>query len=284
MRRPFSLAVVLLAATACNHVSASDSDGSPPDTPPLVEGCELTAQTSATPTITSGCTLVVRDASACEADRRASGLDGFWLKFSCRVTLSGGADTVQVASDGQPDHTSNYFPTSDACHDDFQPEGHDPNMITPRTMTMTVPRVPTPAGSAMPLGSVGVAVNGVSLFSNVAAPGDDIYAESLSFDECQGHPSGRFIYHYHSEPYSITADDSNLVGVIMDGYPVYGRRDADGSLPVLDTSGGHTDVTPDSTTPVYHYHLNEQTSAADQTVWFVTNGRYAGTPGTCVGC
>ena len=75
---------------------------------------------------------------------------------------------------------------------------------------------------------------------------------------------------------------------MMDGYPVYGRRDADLSMPVLDDRGGHTSVTPDSSVPVYHYHINLQTSTTPgtmgQMVWFITKGTYAGVPGTCGGC
>ena len=65
-------------------------------------------------------------------------------------------------------------------------------------------------------------------------------------------------------------------------------RDADGSLPTLDAAGGHEGPTAHSTTPVYHYHVNEQTSTARTSVgekqWFLTKGAYHGAPGTCTGC
>src|SRR5205823_11194833 len=102
----------------------------------------------------------------------------------------------------------------------------------------------------------------VALFSNVAAPGDDIYLEAATFDPCRAHPTQTGVYHYHSEPYAISSNDSNLIGVMRDGYFVYGRKDADGSTPALDAAGGHTGTTPDSATPVYHYHVNLQTSTA----------------------
>ncbi len=75
---------------------------------------------------------------------------------------------------------------------------------------------------------------------------------------------------------------------MRDGYFVYGRKDSDGSTPTLDSFGGHTGTTPDSPiTPVYHYHLNLQTSTtsgtAGQTVWFITTGTYKGQPGSCSG-
>jgi hypothetical protein len=77
---------------------------------------------------------------------------------------------------------------------------------------------------------------------------------------------------------------------MRDGYPLYGRHDADGSTPAnLDASGGHVGTTPDSpSTAVYHYHVNLQTShtgaTAGDEAWFLTTGTYAGAPGTCTGC
>jgi hypothetical protein len=73
-----------------------------------------------------------------------------------------------------------------------------------------------------------------------------------------------------------------LIGVLRDGYFVYGRRDADGSLPALDANGGHLAIPPDGTSAGYHYHLNEQTSntpgTGGQKQWFLTTGTYQGTP------
>lgn len=286
MRRQYVLSLLLVGC----HDSAMDPAAIDPAPDAPVQGsCSLTENTTPTSTVTSGCAVLERDTSSCEADRKAIGLTGFWLKFSCRVVITKPtADKIQLASDGQPDHTSNYFPAGNDCRVDYQPPAHNPNVIAVKMMKMTVPLSPTLGGRVMMLGTVGMAVNGVSLFNNMAAPGDDIYAESKSFDQCQGHPTGMSMYHYHSEPYSITFDDANFVGVMMDGLPVYGRRDADGSLPTLDGSGGHMGTTPDSATPVYHYHINSQTSAtpgtAGQTVWFITKGNYAATPGTCAGC
>jgi YHYH protein len=280
MRR-FPFLAVLVAG-------CSSPDPQQPDAAGPVTGCPLVANTTPTPTVTSGCALLERDTSSCEDERRAAGLDGVWLKFSCRVAITKTADSIQLVSDGQPDHTSNYFSADNECHDSFQPAKNNPNSIGVNHMTLKVPLVPSSTGRGMNMGTIGFAINGVSLFNNMAAFGDDIYAESLSFDQCQGHPTGRSFYHYHSEPYSITVDDSNLIGVVMDGYPIYGRRDVDGTLPTLDAAGGHTSATPDSATPIYHYHVNLQTSTtpgtAGQQVYFMTKGFYFGTPGTCEGC
>ncbi len=270
-------------ATADVHDTGSSGDAAD-------GGCPLAANTSPTGTVTNGCALLARDTSACQAARTAQGLSGFWLKMSCRVTLtvthpSTGA-AVQLTSDGQPDYPSNYFVSASPCHSTYSTMFPDPNTIIPTTLTVTVPMTPSGAGQAMGLGPVGMAVNGVAVFDNQAAPGDDIFQESGSFDRCQGHPQQQGMYHYHSEPYAISYDDDRFIGVMKDGNPIYGRRDPDGSTPSnLDTSGGHTGVTVDSPSKaVYHYHLNLQVSTNAQTsgekVWFLTTGTYANTPGS----
>ncbi|HZS41096.1 MAG TPA: YHYH protein [Polyangia bacterium] len=248
--------------------------------------CPLGADTTPSSTVTNGCARLVRDTSACNAARAAQGLTGAWLEFSCRVTLThvtGAASYVQASSDSRPDYASNYFTTGDACWVAYTPAFPDPNTITVQSLSIKAPDAPDTAGAAMGLGPVGIAVNGVAIFDNQAAPGDDIFTEASSFDRCGGHPAPGGEYHYHGEPYAISYDDANLIGVLRDGYFVYGRRDAGGSLPTgLDAHGGHVAATPDSATPVYHYHLTQQTSTSSGTLgqmqWFLTTGTYEGTP------
>ena len=278
---------LLLSASACGNDAPAASDAGD------AGGCTLAASTTPTATVTNGCALLDRDTSACASARQAAGLSGAWLEFSCRVDLTtvtqNGQTFVQLTTDGRPDYASNYFPPSDACYAAYTTSFPDPNLITAQHLVALVPTTPTAGTQAMSLGAVGFAINGVVVFDNQAAPGDDIYDEFGSFDRCQGHPQMQGVYHYHSEPYAISYDDDRLIGVVRDGYFVYGRRDSDGSLPTLDAAGGHTSVTPDSpSTPVYHYHVNMQTSTNAKTQgqvgWFLTTGTYAGTPGTCQGC
>lgn len=256
--------------------------------------CALTENTTPTSAVSaSGCAVESRDTSACAASRMAAGLSGYWLRFSCRVTLTktqmGGVDYVEAHADGEPDHTSNYFAAGDPCHVDYAGGTQNPNTIAKTSYDVLFPLSPSGAGATMPGGVVGLALNGVGIFSNAAAPGDDIYKEVATFDACAGHPQMNGVYHYHTEPYSISNDDAAFIGVLRDGYPVYGRRDTDGSTPTLDASGGHVGVTADSpTTPVYHYHLNLQTStnpqSAGQQAWFLTSGTFKAAPAACPAC
>ena len=250
--------------------------------------CTLSANTSPTSTENSfGCVLVTRDSTSCLSARTAQGLSGFWLKFSCRVTLTKSGTNVTMSSDSRPDHVSVYFNSTDACYEEFidSIRRPNPNNISLKTVSVTVPI--TPSGSSLPMGggAVGLAVNGVSLFSNAAAPEDDIYNEIATFDKCEGHPQLSGQYHYHSEPPSISNSDSKFIGVMRDGYPIYGRKDINGTSPSnLDASGGHTAVTEDSSgISVYHYHANLQSDGTDS-AYFLTTGTYKATIGSCTGC
>lgn len=253
--------------------------------------CTAIANTTATATLsTNGCALLTRDVSSCKASREAQGLTGFWLKFSCTVTLTRTGNTVKIATNSIPDNKSYYYNSTDVCYSAWTSSSRhaNPNKIASQTISMTVPFAPTVAGSATatPDGAIGVALNGVAIFDNTAAPGDDIYTEEATFDICDGHPERTGKYHYHSEPTSISNTDDAFVGVLRDGFPVYGRNDkATGAVATgLDAQGGKTGITVDSpTTGVYHYHTNLQTNGT-ASVYFLTKGAYSGTPGACTGC
>lgn len=280
--------LVLWVIAACGDDSSIAVDAAKSADAPT--GCTLTANTTATSvTSTSGCAVLARDASSCKAARMAAGLSGAWLKFSCRVTLSVSGGTVTATTDNQPDYLSNYFATTDACHEAYTGAIQNPNTLAAQAYAIPFPQMPAGSPAQMRGAIVGLAVNGVAIFSNFAAPGDDIYQEAKTFDRCGGHPQNTGVYHYHSEPFAISDDDANLVGMLRDGVPLYGRRDADGTTPSdLDNDGGHTGTTPDSTTPVYHYHVNLQTStattSAGQQQWFLTTGLYHYAPSTCAAC
>ena len=253
--------------------------------------CSWTDNTTATTTLNSyGCPLLTRDVSSCKASREAQGLSGFWLKFSCNVTLTKSGSNVTIATKSIPDYKSFYYTSTDICYEAFTSTTRkaNPNGIAAQTISMVVPYAPTAAttATATPDGAIGIAVNGVAIFDNEAAPGDDIYKEELTFDKCDGHPEVTGKYHYHSEPGSISNTDSVFVGVLRDGFPVYGRNEyATGTTATgLDNYGGKTGTTVDSpTTAVYHYQTNLQTNGT-ASVYFLTKGYYTGTPGTCTGC
>ena len=196
---------------------------------------------------------------------------------------------ITAQSDGLPDYPSNYFPAADPCHEDYSGAIQNPNIIKSYTLVMNIPQTPNMTSQKMMGATVGMVLDGVSIFGNFAAPGDDIYKEAMTFDRCGGHPQMTGVYHNHAEPLAISYDDANFIGVMRDGYPIYGRKDMDGTYPIVDQFGGHSGKTKHSpNADVYHYHVNEQTSmnpgSVGQKQWFLTTGTYRGAPGTCMGC
>jgi hypothetical protein len=192
---------------------------------------------------------------------------------------------AQVSADGQrvvlratsvPDHPSPYFGAGHALyeppHAGMRP---NPSRIAAQSIVLRVPIAPQIASpSDTPLGVMGVAVNGVALFNQYAAGRTPLDMEILSFDRYNGHPQQANMYHYHLEPLHLTAQGSSrLVGVLLDGFPVYGTRDADGLAPGgLDACNGHTSATPEFPQGIYHYHV----TAASPYI----SGCFHGMPGT----
>ena len=254
-----------------------------------MNACTLLDNTTPSAVVNAyGCAVLARDTSSCQAARVAQGLSGDWLKFSCRVTLTvvnnAPRPYVLIQADDQPDSLSNYFDVADPCYENYQVPGiPTPNKIAVQSVSMKAPITPNALGGMAKSSNSGVAINGVWLFNDAAAPPDDIYKAINSFDRCAGHPDPQNggTYHYHIEPSSISNDDSSFIGVEKDGYFLYGRRDMDNSLPVLDVNGGHTGFTTHSpNVAVYHYHLVFETSmnvgSAGQTAWFVATGKFHG--------
>eukprot|EP00742_Colponemidia_sp_Colp-10_P001095 GILJ01001185.1.p1 GENE.GILJ01001185.1~~GILJ01001185.1.p1 ORF type:complete len:323 (+),score=29.41 GILJ01001185.1:131-1099(+) len=108
-------------------------------------------------------------------------------------------------------------------------------------------------------GSIGMAVNGVTISGNTDAEGRDAYVyEGMSFDTCGGHPDQAYSYHYHAETTDgcvytqVSGQHSPLFGIMADGVPIYGAYGDGGVAPTdLDECNGHVD----STHNFYHYHV-----------------------------
>lgn len=277
--------------------------GTSSSTSTCTQSANTTASGLSTVATSGTCSLLTRDVSSCKASRQAQGFTGTnWMNFSCRVTLTLSGGTVTIVTDSQPDYSSTYFSTTSACYTKQTTTYPDPNTLSAQSFSMTVPFAPTStAGGSMSMGTIGIALNGVAIFDPVANGTDNIYDELGSFDYCQGHPQNNGVYHYHSEPYSISSSDSNLIGVARDGYFIYGRNDSNGTLATgagngswLTSYGGHVGVPPSGGSSIFHYHahLLTGTNTAGSTVnaYFLvgnattSSASYYGTAGSCTGC
>ena len=199
-----------------------------------------------------------------------------YTQFGKAVTVSLDSTTAVLRTTDVPDHPTPYWGVGSPLYEAPQ-AGMMSNGFTlaAQNIVLRVPVAPQSATmSDTPLGPIGMAVNGVVLFNQYAGNRQPLGPEILSFDRYNGHPAPTLQYHYHFEPVWITsASKSRLIGVLLDGFPVYGPQDADGRVPAdLDSCHGHTSATPEFASSIYHYHTSD-------TVPYIA-GCFRGTPGT----
>ncbi len=127
--------------------------------------------------------------------------------------------------------------------------------------SLTIPAVPakSSSSSATGLGAIGIAVSGAMIYNDEEGPNVPLDDAAPSLDYNGAH-TGPQSYHYHLEPTAWSEDDDNLIGVIADGFFLYGRRcTSTGSYPSdLDASGGHLSTTKYSDQEEYHYHIQNE--------------------------
>jgi hypothetical protein len=180
---------------------------------------------------------------------------------SVRVSVHG--TRLLITANGLPKRTpTGRFPISPA--DDAYAYDRNPNSIEPQTVFLSLPAHPRIAArpSCLPMGMIGIAVNGVALFNAL----DDSHRDAVAHetqDVCEGHPQMRGIYHYHSIPPCLTGksvkSQEALVGYALDGFPIFGPRDTNGKLLTdadLDACHGHVGWVTLRGERVRIYHYN----------------------------
>ncbi len=181
------------------------------------------------------------------------------------IALTHDAKHLIMNSQGYPNHPTAVFPNSG-----------NPNTIRVQKFVFRLPLVPVLAESItrVPMGPIGVAINGVAFFNPFEAGGMNAvegYSE-VWLDSCCGHPQQTGVYHYHKYPSCVKSpfrDDgeqhSPVLGFAFDGFPIYGPYEAKdqlardipsradsaaGTAHALDVCNGHTDSARG-----YHYHV-----------------------------
>ena len=104
-------------------------------------------------------------------------------------------------------------------------------------------------------GAIAVAVNGIPIFNPLNNRGDDAYLFG-ELDEFGGHCGRADDYHYHIAPVHLekTNGKGKPIAYALDGYPIYGYEEPDGSLVKnLDALNGHKDANGN-----YHYHATRK--------------------------
>jgi len=164
-------------------------------------------------------------------------------------------------ADGSHTFMGNDIPPHDTW---IYPRGEgNPFTLKPQNLTVTFNKDPifrkTPL-TCMPHGVVGISTTGIIISSNFASEKGCPYARDFEeLDVCDGHPSPFYEYHHHYYAHCIAqpvcGEPSPIIGVAIDGIPIYGPWDENGrQLTAQDTDrcGGRWD-----SQGRYKYHMKK---------------------------
>jgi hypothetical protein len=189
-----------------------------------------------------------------------------WPNAAITVKVEGSERVVRA--NNLPTHATGEFPIragSTAYEYD-----RNPNRISEQTVLLRLPAQPKPAAQAgcVPMGMIGFALTGTAIFNAFDLAGRDAPAYEIQ-DRCNGHPERGGTYHYHDwspcikDEAGAQGKHSDVVGFILDGFPIYGPRGENGvelKNTDLDECHGHThNVQLDGkTVRTYHYHFTQE--------------------------
>ncbi len=200
------------------------------------------------------------------------------------VTIMLDGDEVVIETNGLPNHTSPYWSQNHPLY--VAPTVTTTAQMAPGNIdqfngsyTLRVPANPERASSSSRtgLGAIGIAVSGSVIYNDEEGPNVPLDNAAPSLDYSGAH-TGPQSYHYHLEPKAWSNDDDKLIGIISDGFFLYGRRDyPSGEYPTdLDESGGHFGPTPANPDGEYHYHIQNELYL--NLYYILFPGNYQGTP------
>lgn len=183
--------------------------------------------------------------------REAPAIYKSFLPFSNTLKLRWDDDYFFVESNGMPDHRMMVGIRA------WQQQVPLPQAYNGAN-AWRIPLHPVPARRPMSAkenffrGAIALAVNGVPIFNPIKNDGrtDTLLAGEL--DEFGGHCGRADDYHYHIAPVHLEAKvgKGKPLAYALDGYPIYGYDEPDGSKVVkLDRFNGH-----DTAGRTYHYH------------------------------
>lgn len=246
------------------------------------------------------------DQSNIDADSSTGILHAAFAEFDTdNVTVLLSGNEVTIESNGLPNHISPYWSNTNSFSR-VTPEGNtvvvqgaeenhplyvDPTVTSFDQMapgyiddfngsySLTVQANPTKASnsSSTGLGPIGIAVSGSMIYNDEEGPNVPLDNAAPSLDYTGAH-TGPQSYHYHLEPTAWSEDDDKLIGIISDGFFLYGRKcHSTGTYPTdLDASGGHTSSTQHTDGAEYHYHIQNERYL--NLYYILFPGNYQGTP------
>ena len=205
---------------------------------------------------------------------------------SAEVTTGLAGSTFTVTTNSIPNHERDTYyavPQNGVLIPDANSATVAKDPTTAQQQTFTFPSSPQYSNSTTeaPLGSIGIMISGAVLFNPFEADGSTVAMANnftvtkdgvtASFvDHCSGHPSPQGNYHYHANSSCVTrqvdATDqaSHIIGLALDGFPIYGAYDIAGAEVTsdkLDECNGIFSATPEFPNGIYHYVLPNTTDA-----------------------
>jgi YHYH protein len=271
---------VALASSGCAAAHEEDASGAQTTTPATTASAESAATPAKTATkkkpdltrlpLGDGKTTTkgprrgyIYSCQTYNEENGGAGTDGPWIgsktfDYTKKAIVDGkiswpNARVSFKVSGGELDVTGNALPVGAttgsfpiASSDDAYTYDRNPNSIASQTVNLALPSDPKVGSSPQCIGGeVGIATNGVPIFTAVDAGGRDAVAHETQ-DSCAGHPQVSGIYHYHSgSPCLIKGSKAKgLVGWALDGFPIFGPRDSKGNYLTnadLDACHGRTE-------------------------------------------
>ena len=192
-------------------------------------------------------------------------------------------NNVIFTTQNLPNHTSPYWETTNPLYEAYNGTNanwnQNPNEIDTQNITITVPLYPAEATNkvATSLGAMGISRNGVVFYNQYAGPNNQALTNEInSFDQWLGHPQQQGAYHYHLDPTYLTDTFGSdaFLGVLADGFPVYGPQENGVTITNadLDDYHGHTSITADFPDGIYHYHITSEAPYINGNGFFGTAG------------
>jgi hypothetical protein len=187
----------------------------------------------------------------------------FWQPM---VTITQAEGARVITGNGLPAHSTGFFPVSP--QDDAYPYKGSESAIVPQSNMLQLPQNPVtaPFPSCVGEGQIGVALNGVALYSALGPGGEDLGARSV-LDRCGGSTSASGEYHYYGESDCLfdayyEGAESTLLGYAIDGFGIFAGLENGAQLTNddLDACHGHTHELPwdGQLVSMYHYHMTEE--------------------------
>ena len=198
----------------------------------------------------SGPRPAVGSPQAASTTRGSTYMASVFGKFSSHVKTRTDANFLYVESDGLPAHNMMVGITAWQQQVPLpQPYLGDNAWRIP--LNPVVAKQPQVVENHFLRGAIALAVNGIPIFNPQNNRGEVSY-EIGELDQWGGHCGRADDYHYHIAPLHLqeAAGKGMPVAYALDGYPIYGLTEPDGSaLRALDICHGHEDPKVG-----YHYH------------------------------